>query len=156
TYLASVVPADAAYPSDAEVSAAYESNKARLMMPRQFHLAQIVLNVRPDATQREDDDARKKAMEFRAQAVRPKADFGAIARQNSQERVSAEKGGDVGWLREPDMVPAVRDAVAEMTVNEISQPVRAPDGWHVLKLLETKAAGQVPLAEAKPQIVVAL
>jgi parvulin-like peptidyl-prolyl isomerase len=156
TYLASVVPADPAYPSDAEVAAAYDSNKARLMMPRQFHLAQIVLNVRPEATPREDDDARKKAMELRAQAVRPKADFAAIARQNSQERLSAEKGGDVGWLREPDMVPAVRDVVAELAANEISQPVRAPDGWHVLKLLETKAAGQVPLADAKPQIVAAL
>jgi len=35
TYLTSVVPADPLYPSEAEVTAAYESNKARLMLPRQ-------------------------------------------------------------------------------------------------------------------------
>jgi parvulin-like peptidyl-prolyl isomerase len=156
TYLASVVPPDPDYPSDADVSAAYEANKARMTLPRQFHLAQIVLSVKPDAAPREDEAVHKKAVELRAQAVRPKADFAALARQNSQDQRSAERGGDVGWLREPDMMPAVREAVAPMPDNEVSQPIHVPDGWHILKLLETRPAGPVPLADAKPQIVAAL
>jgi len=156
SYLASVVPADPAFPSEADITTAYENNKARLVAPRQFHVAQILLTVKPGATPQEAEEVRKKAIDLRAQAVRPKADFAELARQNSQDKQSAEKGGDVGWLREPDMIPAVREAVASMTENAISQPVHVPDGWHILKLLESKPAGQIPLMDAKPQIVQAL
>ena len=156
TYLASLVPNDPAFPTEAEIAAAYESNKGRMVLPRQFHLAQIVLLVKPGAEPREEEDARRKAVELRAQAVKPRADFAELARKHSQEQPGAEKGGDVGWLREPDMIPVARDAVASLAENGISQPVRMPDGWHILKLLESKAGGPVPLADAKPQIVQAL
>lgn len=156
SYLASLVPPDPAYPTEAEVAAAYETNKAHLVMPRQYHIAQIVLTVKPDATPKEDEDVHKKALDIRAQAVRPNADFAALARKDSQEAQSAEKGGDVGWIREPDMIPAVRDTVSGMIESGISQPIRVPDGWHILKLLAMKPAGQIPLDEARPQIVAAL
>src|SRR5262249_39927760 len=136
SYLASLVPADPAFPSEAEVTTAYEANKGHFLAPRLYRLAQIVLTVKPGATPQEDEEAGRKAGELRAQAMRPKADFAEIARKHSQDPQSAEKGGDVGWLREPDMMPPVRDAVSGLTENGISQPVRVPDGWHVLKLLE--------------------
>ena len=156
TYLASVVPPDPAFPSEAEVTSAYENNKARLVTPKQYHIAQIVFLVKPGAPPQEEEDVHKKASELRAQAVRPKADFSELAKKNSQEVQSAEKGGDVGWLREPDMIPAVRDVVSAMPEGGISQPVRVPDGWHVLKLLAVRPAGEVSLLDAKPQIVAAL
>lgn len=156
TWLASLVPPDPAYPSQADVTAAYESNKTRLVVPRQYHISQIVLSVKPGATPEEDEEIHKKALALRAQAVRPNADFGEIAKKNSQEPQSADKGGDVGWLREPDMIPAVREVVSGMIESGISQPVRVPDGWHILKLLAMKPAGALPLLEAKPQIVAAL
>ena len=155
TYLASTVPPDPMFPTEAQVTTAYENNKARLVAPRQFHLAQIVLLVKPDGTPQDEDAVHKKAIDLRAQAVKPKADFADLARKNSQEQQSAEKGGDVGWLREPDMMPSVRETVVAMTDNGISQPIRVP-GWHILKLLETKPGGQVALLDAKPQIVQAL
>ena len=155
-YLASFVPPDPAFPTDEEVATAYETNKLRLVVPKQYHLAQIVLLVKLDATAKDDDDAHKKIVELRNQAVRTKADFADLARKNSQEKPSADKGGDVGWLRETDMLQAVRESVAGLTDNALSVPVRVPDGWHLLKVLETKPAGPVSLAEAKPQLVSAL
>lgn len=156
TYLASLVPPDPGFPSDAEVAAAYESNKARLVLPRQYHIAQIVLLVKPGATAQEDEDVHKKALALRAQAARPNADFGELARKNSQDPQSADKGGDVGWLQEPAMLPVVRDAVSGLIESGISQPVRASDGWHILKLLAMKPAGPMSLQDARPQIVAAL
>ena len=117
-----------------------------LSVPRQFHLAQIVLTVKPGATAQEEEAVHKKAIELRAQAARPKADFAELARNNSQEPQSAEKGGDVGWLREPDMIPPVRDASRAWPRTRISQPVHVPDGWHILKLLEIEAGGPGPVA----------
>ena len=156
TYLASLVPPDPDYPSDADVATAYENNKTRLVLPRQFHIAQIVLTVKPDATPQEAEDIHKKALDIRAQAMRPKADFADLARKYSQEQPSGEKGGDVGWLREPDMMPSVREVVQAMAENGISQPVRVPDGWHILKLLAIKPPGQISLPDARQQIVQAL
>jgi hypothetical protein len=59
TYLASLIPPDPAYPSDAEIAAAYESNKSRLVLPRQYHIAQIVLTVKPGATAGEEEEVHK-------------------------------------------------------------------------------------------------
>jgi peptidylprolyl isomerase len=156
TYLTSLVPPDPAYPSEADVATAYENNKSRLVLPRQFHIAQIVLTVKPDATPQDEEAVHKKALDIRAQAVRPKADFADLARKNSQEQPSAQNGGDVGWLREPDMMPSVREVVQGMTENSISQPLKVPDGWHILKLLAIKPGGQVALQDAREQIVQAL
>lgn len=156
TYLMALVPPDPAFPSEAEVTAAYETNKPHLMVPRQYRIAQIVLTEKAGMSPQELEEVRKKAVDLRAQAVRPKADFADLAKKFSQEPQSADKGGDVGWLREPDMIPAVKDVVTAMTDGGVSQPVHVPDGWHILKLLAVKPAGELPLIEAKPQIVTAL
>ena len=156
TYLMSLVPPDPSFPSEADVTAAYDNNKPHLIVPRQFHIAQIVLSEKPGMSQQELDEISKRAADLRAQAVRPKADFADLAKKFSQEPQSADKGGDVGWLREPDMIPAVKDVVAGMIEGGISQPVHVPGGWHILKLLAVKPAGELPLIDAKPQIVAAL
>jgi parvulin-like peptidyl-prolyl isomerase len=156
TYLASLIPADPAFPSDAEVAAAYESNKSRLVLPRQYHIAQCVLTVKQGATPGEDEEVHKKALGLRSQAIKPNADFAELARKNSQDPQSAEKGGDVGWLQEPNMIPVVRDAVSGMIESAISQPVRVADGWHIMKLLAMKPSGPISLQDARPQIVAAL
>jgi parvulin-like peptidyl-prolyl isomerase len=156
SWLASLVPTDPAYPSEAEVTAAYENNRSRLLTPKQYHIAQIVLNMKQGATPQEDEEVRKKASDLRTQALRPKADFAEIAKKNSQEKQSADNGGDVGWIRESDMLPAVREAVSGLAEGAISQPVRVPDGWHVLKLIGLKPSGEISLLDAKPQIVAAL
>ena len=49
SYLAAQVPLAPDYPSDKEIAAAYEANKAKLMLPRQYHLAQILIAVPQDA-----------------------------------------------------------------------------------------------------------
>ncbi len=156
TYLAAAVPPDPAYPSEAEIAEAYEINKGRFVMPRQYRVAQIVLFVKQGATPLEEEAAHKKAIDLRAQAMKPKADFADLARKSSQDKPSAEKGGDVGWLRETDMLGPVRDAVLTLPDIGVSQPVRVSDGWHVLKVLEQKPAGTLPLSEAKPQLIPAL
>ncbi len=156
TYAASLAPADPAYPSSAEVAAAYDANKARLMLPRQYHLAQIVLLVPANSPPGTDDAMKRKAQDLRAQAVKPKADFADLARKNSQETATASKGGDVGWLREDQILPVVRDAVVRLPDNGTSEPVRALDGWHVLRVIETRPPGPMSLADASPQLIQAM
>ena len=46
---------------------------------------------------------------------------------------SKEKGGDLGWFGEGQMVPAFENAVRKMGTGSISRPVRTQFGWHIIK-----------------------
>ena len=155
-YVASLSEPPADFPSAAQVQAAYDANKARLMVPRQYHLAQIYLAVPADAPASADKAAQKKLQDLRAQLLRPHADFAAAARRVSEDRVSATGGGDLGWVREDHLLPPVREAVAGLTDGSISEPVRAGDGWHLVKLLGMKPAGPATLADVHDALVRAL
>jgi len=150
------VPADPNFPSSAEIAAAYEANKTRFMVPKQYHVAQIAILVPIGAAKEVDEEARRKAQALRAQVLKPKADFGEVAKKESQDKGSADHGGDMGWLREDQLTPSVRDAVANLPENGITDPVRSPDSWHVVKLLGVKPAGPAPLDQVQDQIVQAL
>lgn len=46
---------------------------------------------------------------------------------------SKEKGGDLGWFSEGQMVPPFENAVRKMGTGSISRPVRTQFGWHIIK-----------------------
>ncbi len=155
-YLATLVPNDPAFPAEADVTAAYNANKARFTVPRQYNLAQIAILVPAGAAREVEDEARRKAQDIRSQAVRPKADFADLAKRFSQERGAAERGGSIGWVREDQLLPGIRDAVAALADGAISEPVRGDTGWHVVKLIAVKPPGPAALPEVRDQIVQAL
>jgi peptidyl-prolyl cis-trans isomerase SurA len=68
-----------------------------------------------------------------------KADFEELARLYSND-LSAAKGGDLGWLYQGDTVPEFERAMDALTINEISQPIQSPFGWHIIQVLERKQA----------------
>ena len=155
-YLSTVAQVEPGFPTDADIATAYEANKARLMTPKQYNLAQIALVVAPDATREVVEETRRKTADLRAQVLKPKADFADIARKSSQERTSADKGGAIGWVREDQLLPGVKETVPGMAEGTISEPLRTTSGWHVVKLLGTKPPAPAPLAEVKEQLVNAL
>lgn len=99
-----------------------------------------------------DERARKRARELRAQAMKPGANFSALARQHSDSLTSIA-GGDMG-LREAGhhMKPAFRDAAFAVGPGEVSPPVRTPDGYHIIKAGPIYPAGVLPLEALEPRI----
>ncbi len=153
SYAASLVPADPNFPTDQSIAATYEANKAKFMIPKQYHIAQIAILVPADAKPEADEAAHRKANEIRALAVKPKADFGQLARKSSQDTTTADKGGDAGWVREDTIVPAIRQVVETMSDNTVSEVIHLPDGYHIIRLLGTKPPAPAPLDDVKPQII---
>ena len=156
SYVASLTEPDPAFPSQEEIKAAYEGNKSRFLVPRQYHVSQIAVRLPVGSSAKADEEAKAKIQDVRQQLNKPKADFGELARKYSDDRGSAERGGDLGWLREDQLVPAVKDAVAGMSENSVSEPVRTPEGWHILKLTGVRAASVAPLADVSDKIAQAL
>ncbi|HEX4986621.1 MAG TPA: peptidylprolyl isomerase [Burkholderiales bacterium] len=143
------------YPTEEEIKQFYEANKAQLLAPPQYQLAQIFLPA-PDGDKAKSEDAKKKIADLSAKLGKAGADFAKLARENSAHKESAEKGGELGWISEEQMVPEIRKAVTGMAKGEVSQPIKTAAGWHLIKLLDKKAAATRPLADIRPQLVVAM
>ena len=156
SYVASKVSLPPGFPSDKEVEAAYAANKSKLMLPRRYHLAQFVIGVPANGAETAVADARKRAADLRRKAVEGHKDFASLARQFSDDKASAAKGGDLGWVREDILLPDLRHALNGLGTNAVTEPVRTPDGWHVLKVLGIKAPAEATLAEAHDTLVRAM
>lgn len=155
-YLDSVSHPPDGFPTDAEVKAAYDANKAAFEVPRQFRLAQIYLVAPKEADKETGAKARTRLDEVVRKLKQKGADFAAVARAESDDKQSGQQGGEIGWLIENQMVPGIRSAVGVLAKDGISEPIRLDDGWHLIKLLETKPASIRPLAEVRESIVVQL
>jgi peptidyl-prolyl cis-trans isomerase SurA len=68
-----------------------------------------------------------------------KGDFAQLARANSED-TSASKGGDLGWISPGDTVPEFERVMDTLKPGQISEPVRSPFGWHLIQVLERRAA----------------
>ncbi len=155
-YIASITQPDASYPSDAELQAAYDANKARFMLPRQYRLAQIFAAVPSGATPAADDAAQRRLADFHTQVTKQKADFAAIARKSSDDKVSGPNGGDLGWVREDQVIPALRAVVSGLIEGGMSDPIRVADGWHLVRVIATRPAAPATLADIRDSLVKSL
>jgi parvulin-like peptidyl-prolyl isomerase len=142
TYLQSVSKPPDSYPSDAELQAAYDANKAQLIVPRQFDLAQIYIK---------DPKGSDASTAAKAQ-VKLDADFAAIASADSDDPASAAKGGQLGWLAETRIQPEIRSQLGTLSKGTVSQPIRLDDGWHILKVVDVKEPYTPTLDEIRPQL----
>lgn len=149
SYLQSIAAPPADFPSESDLEKAYEANKAAFLVPRQFQVAQIYVSLPAGSDKDVEDKAKKKLADLQAKLKDPSADFAAIAKADSDERASGERGGEIGWLGEEQMKPEVRAQVIALTKGATSGAVQVADGWHILKLLDTKPAATRTLAEIK-------
>ena len=85
-------------------------------------------------------DARRRLADLRGRIVTGGADFAELARLHSADG-SASRGGDLDWLLPGDTVPEFERVMGTLKVGEISQPFKSNFGWHLLQVLERRAAG---------------
>lgn len=65
-------------------------------------------------------------------------DFAELAKQHSEDPGSKLNGGDLGWNEPEVYVPAFRDTLNRLQLNELSAPFRTEHGWHIVQLLERR------------------
>jgi peptidyl-prolyl cis-trans isomerase SurA len=102
----------------------------------QTHARHILLRVNEVVSEAE---ARRRIGVLRQRIVEG-ANFAEIARLNSDDTGSAQRGGDLGWVVPGDLVPEFERAMNELQLNEVSQPVRTPFGVHVIQVLGRRTA----------------
>jgi hypothetical protein len=66
------------------------------------------------------------------------ASFEALSRRHSLDSTRAESGGDLGWARADLYVPEFQRALEGVPVGALAGPVASDQGWHILRLTETR------------------
>mgnify|MGYP004677535541 FL=1 len=95
----------------------------------------------------------KKAQEIANEIKSTPDRFEAKAREVSDDKASAEKGGDIGFFSKNDMVKEFSDTAFKLRPNTISEVVQTPYGFHIIKVTDRKAAGQQPYEKIKSQLI---
>jgi len=80
-----------------------------------------------------EDDARQRLIEFR-ERIEAGEDFARLARLYSVDYSSGVDGGDLGWLNPGDTVREYEEAMNQLEVGGLSQPVRTQYGWHLIQV----------------------
>lgn len=155
SYLTSIAKVPDGYPSDADVQAAYDARKDSLVIPKQLRIAQIFIAA-PQGDKAADDKAKTKIDAVAKSLKAPGADFAAVARDQSEERESATRGGEVGWIAEASLQPEIRAKVSTLPKGGTSDPIRLTDGWYVVRVLEVKDSHTATLDEIRDRLVAAL
>jgi len=86
---------------------------------------------------RDEAQARSRAEQAR-QRLQQGEDFATVARELSDDRGSGMNGGDLGWVRPGQTVPAFEEAMNSLGPNQLSEPVRSQFGYHVIEVLERR------------------
>lgn len=94
----------------------------------------------------------QKAVSIEKQIKNTPEKFEAIARDESDDTVTAKNGGDIGFFAQKDMVKPFADVAFKQKPNTISEVVQTPYGFHIIKVTDRKAAGQEPFLKVKEQL----
>jgi peptidyl-prolyl cis-trans isomerase SurA len=85
----------------------------------------------------DDETVRQKLAKLRDR-IEKGENFAGIASTASEDPGSAPDGGDLGWSGPGTFVPEFDKAIADLKVNEITEPFKTRYGWHIVQLLGTR------------------
>lgn len=121
----------------------YAQHRESLRISEAYHVAHLFLS-RHDPAQA-DREAEMQAIHRRL--ISQEQTFASLVLEHSEDQRTRKLGGDLGWFTAACMPAAFMAAVRTLRVGECSAPVATKLGWHLLVVLEKRAA-QTPSFEA--------
>src|ERR1700729_1446091 len=108
----------------------------------EFNVSHILLSLPAAATPQQLEDISHKAQDVASRAGKGE-DFGQLAIANSNSQTALD-GGQLGWRKGAQLPQFILDLVVKMKPGEVSEPVRTPSGYHIVKLNERRS-GESPV-----------
>jgi peptidyl-prolyl cis-trans isomerase D len=130
-----------------QIERSYNDNMQQYSTPEQVRASHILLK-----TEGKDDAAVKKQADDLLAQIKKGANFEELAKKNSQDTVSAAKGGDLDFFNKGQMVPEFDKVAFELQPGQMSDVVKSSFGYHIIKVTDKKAATTRTLAEVRTQI----
>ena len=136
TFDPSTISDSAAVIPDADVRRYYDANKDRFERQGRASLSLLVV---PRTVTAVDSAATRARAEALREEIVAGAKFEDIAARESQDQFTATTGGSLGMRARSTLDPAVATAAFALRVGDVSQPVLASDGYHLLRVDSKKA-----------------
>ena len=136
-----------AYPSDEELHDYYEDNIDRFTRQPIARAAHIMSKNDPD-----------KLREYKELVESGKEGFTALAQKYSEDPMTREQGGDLGYFNAGGYMRGVgysdelSNAAFQLKVGEVSDPIKWKKGWSIIVLQELRPATVRPFEECKKEI----
>ncbi len=131
----------------------YEQNIARYTSAEERRAAHILVNAPKDAAEADRAKAKTKAEGLLAEARKSPAGFADLAKKSSDDKGSAENGGDLDFFGRGAMVKPFEDAAFAMKPGEISNLIESEFGFHIIKLLGVRGGEKKTFESVRAQIV---
>jgi peptidyl-prolyl cis-trans isomerase D len=159
TYLAQIEP------RDEDIEDHYQSKIADFQVKKKYRASHILVHIKsseiegdasPEEKQKQaQDKAKATATELLAK-IKAGADFSATAKKHSDDPSSGSQGGSLGEFPKGTMVSAFEKALDKMKINDISEPVLTPFGYHIIRLEGIDEEHIKPLEAVREEVIQSL
>ena len=114
---------------------------------REYRLGHILIAVPEGASPEEIEESRQRAHALLAR-LRADLDFAEAAVAHSDGR-QALNGGDLGWRRVRELPTLFADEVPRLGIGEVSEPIRSPSGFHLVKVTDLKRGEALVITQTR-------
>ena len=120
-----------------------------------LHAAHIYFGTPEGASDADVEAVRQRAVAAAAR-VRGGERFEDVAAALSDDTASRASGGDLGEVAPGSIPEPLERALNALADNEVSEPVRGPNGWHVMRVTSRRAAAPPPFEEVRDRLYAAM
>ncbi|MEJ2645445.1 MAG: SurA N-terminal domain-containing protein [Gammaproteobacteria bacterium] len=137
--------------SEDALKEAYKNQQSQFVTQAQRQVRHILIAVPKDADKKEVDKAHRKAEDI-LKKLHDGASFAALAKKYSDDPGSADKGGDLGWIQQGEMVAPFDKAAFSLKKDQISGLVRTRYGFHIIEVTGIRPSHQQSFADVRSQL----
>jgi peptidyl-prolyl cis-trans isomerase D len=137
--------------TDEQIAQYYEQHKEEFRREERVRARHILFKLAQQAGAEEEARVRAEA-EAVLQRIQAGEDFATLASQLSQDPVSAQQGGDLGFFKRGEMVKPFEEVAFGLKPGAVSEPVRTDFGYHILKVEELQEGGYEPLESVRAEL----
>ena len=139
--------------TDRELELHYQDRREEFRQDEEACASHILVKVKQaDAVEGHTDAEAQAIAQKLLDQLRAGADFAELARKSSEDPGSASQGGDLGCFGPGKMVPEFDDAAFALEPGALSDLVKTPFGYHVIRLSSKRESSVLPFAQVKERI----
>lgn len=125
--------------TEAQARAVYDSQRARMVLPEQRRLSNIVVSSSDEASQV-------------LQKLHSGTNFATLAKQDSLDESTASSGGDLGFVKREQLEPGYANAAFAAPVGALFGPVQTKSGWNVGQVVQVQPATPVAFEQIQENL----
>ncbi len=129
----------------------YDAHPLEFTVPGRIHARHILISTRTARSAKEKEAMRAKAASI-LKRLKAGEDFAALARELSDDRGTAGRGGDLGWIGKTDVVPEFGNAAFALEAGQTSDLVESQYGYHIIRVDEKKPQTLRPFEDCRTEI----